>query len=253
MKLASLLFLCSNIFIRNNHNILKIGHRGARGLVAENTLASFKKAIDSGADIIEFDVQCCKSGEPVVIHDKRVDRTTNGLGLISEKTLKELQELDAGNGKIIPTFKQALDCINRRAKVDIELKGPGVVKPVAQIMRDYILEKDWKATDFLVSSFNHYWLQEFCDEFPNDPPKQLPKISIGALHSGIPIGRAQFAENLDAHVAVMNHEFLDQAFVDDAHSRGIAVFAYTVNDPIDIERMKEIGVDGICSDYPDQL
>jgi glycerophosphoryl diester phosphodiesterase len=75
---------------------LKIGHRGAAGHAPENTLLSFQKAMDLGVDMIELDVYVCKTGELVVIHDEKVDRTTNGTGYVREKTLDELKILDAG-------------------------------------------------------------------------------------------------------------------------------------------------------------
>ena len=76
--------------------MLKIGHRGAAGYAPENTLLSFQKAMDLGVDMIELDVYVCKTGELVVIHDEKVERTTNGTGYIREKTFSELRSLDAG-------------------------------------------------------------------------------------------------------------------------------------------------------------
>jgi glycerophosphoryl diester phosphodiesterase len=76
--------------------LTKIGHRGACGYAPENTLLSFQKAIELNVDMVELDVYVCKTGELVVIHDEKVDRTTNGHGYVMEKTFEELRSLDAG-------------------------------------------------------------------------------------------------------------------------------------------------------------
>ncbi len=122
--------------------MLKIGHRGAMGYAPENTLGSFAKALELGVDGIELDVHVCKSGEVVVIHDERVDRTTNGKGQVKEMTLKELKELDAGKGERIPTLEEVLDFVDRRAFIDIELKAEGIGNSVADIVRKYIQEHE---------------------------------------------------------------------------------------------------------------
>ena len=91
-------------------NILNIGHRGAKGHVAENTLASIKKAIDLGADGIEIDVFKCLSGEIVVFHDKILDKLTSGTGLIEEKTLEELKKLRVlDTQEQIPTLLEVIE------------------------------------------------------------------------------------------------------------------------------------------------
>jgi len=89
-------------------------HRGAPGLgFPENTLLSFQKALEYNIDMVEFDVHRCKSGELVVIHDYRLERTTNGSGYVKDHTLEELRLLDAGQGQKIPTLEETLDFIDR--------------------------------------------------------------------------------------------------------------------------------------------
>ncbi|MFH1175371.1 MAG: glycerophosphodiester phosphodiesterase family protein [bacterium] len=225
--------------------MLKIGHRGAKGYEPENTLASFKKALDLGVDAIELDVYVCETGELVVIHDDKVDRTTNGEGLVEEKTFEELQALDAGNGNKIPTLEEALNLINKKAIVNIELKGEKTAKPVSELLKRYITKKRWQSDLFLVSSFSHRELFDFHN--------LMPQIRTGALVVGIPLGYAKFAEKLGAYSVNLSMEFINQDFVDDAHKRGMKVFVWTVNDLDDIERMKKLGVDGIFSDFPDRV
>ena len=225
--------------------IIKIGHRGAMGYAPENTLKSFEKALEFNIDAVELDVYVCKSGELVVIHDDKVDRTADGRGYVIEKTLEELKKLDVGEGEKIPLLSEVLDVIDKRVRVNIELKGVNTAKPVNDLIDEYVKNKDWKYEDFLISSFNHYELKQFNEINPN--------IEIGALITGIPIGFAEFAEKVNAKYVNLCIEFINQDFVDDAHKRGLKVYVWTVNDFDDIERMKALNVDGIFSNFPDRI
>lgn len=224
---------------------LKIGHRGAAGYEPENTLRSFRKALELNVDMVEMDVYLCRSGELVVIHDDRVDRTTDGTGYVMDKTFDELKTLDAGMGERIPMLDEVLDLVDRGAKVNIELKGVKTAKPVSTLIERYVRERNWAYDDFLVSSFDHYELLRF---------KGLsPDVKTGAVIAGIPIGYAGFAGRIGVYSIHLSMEFINREFVDDAHERGMKVFVWTVNAPDDIVRVKSLGVDGIFSDYPDRL
>ena len=124
-----------------------IAHRGASGYKPENTLASFQKAISLGVDMIELDVFAIRSGEVVVHHDKKVNRTTNGTGNISDYTWSELRLLDAGDGQRIPLLTEVLDLVNGRIPINIELKGHGIAEPVATIIDSYISKKAMAKSD----------------------------------------------------------------------------------------------------------
>lgn len=225
--------------------ITKIGHRGAMGYAPENTLKSFKKALELQVDAIELDVYVCKSGELVVIHDDKVDRTTNGTGYVVEKTLNELRKLDAGDGEKIPLLTEVLDLVDKNVRINIELKGTGTAKPVHAILENYVKNKSWKYDHFMISSFNHYELKTF---------KELNStIQIGALIAGIPIGFAEFAQKIPADAVNVCIEFINKEFVADAHKRGLKVYVWTVNDYDDIARIKALNVDGIFSNFPDRL
>jgi len=108
------------------NNFLKIGHRGAMGYQPENTLISFEKAIQLGVDMIEMDVEKCKTGELIIIHDQKVDRTTNGEGYVADFSFEEIKKLDAGNGEKIPTVQEVLNLVKNRVKINLELKNPDV-------------------------------------------------------------------------------------------------------------------------------
>ncbi|MCP4649651.1 MAG: glycerophosphodiester phosphodiesterase [PVC group bacterium] len=225
--------------------MIKIGHRGARGYEPENTILSFEKALELGVDWVELDVYRCKTGEIVAVHDRKLDRSTNGSGVVADKSFAEVRALDAGKGQHIPTLEEVLVCVDKRAKVNIEIKGEDAAKPVAEIIERYVQENGWQHEDFLVSSFNHYELLAFS--------RICPQVKVGAVIAGIPIGYAEGATKVNAYSVHPSKEFINQALVDDAHNRDMKVFVYTVNDPDDIERVKALGVDGIFSDFPDRL
>jgi glycerophosphoryl diester phosphodiesterase len=174
-----------------------------------------------------------------------VDRTTNGHGYVMEKTFEELRSLDAGQWEKIPSLTEVFDLINKKAKINIELKGIRTAKPVFELIEMYVKTKNRQYDDFLISSFNHYELKEIHE--------LNPKIKIWALVWEILIGFAEFAERLNAYSVHPCIEFINKEFVDDAHARGLKVFVWTVNDPDDIERMKKLGVDGMFSNFPDRL
>lgn len=225
--------------------MLRIGHRGAMGYAPENTLLSFQKALDFKVDMIELDVQLCKTGELVVIHDLTVDRTTNGEGYVSELTLEELKKLNAGEDQQIPLLTEVLDFIDRKVKVNIELKGKGTAYKVGQLIYEYIKNNRWKGEDFIVSSFDHQELKLFKQGYP--------KIPVGVLIYHLPHDLAQLAEDFKAQYLNASLAFYSKELVEDAHERGIQVLIYTVNDKKDIERCRKDGVDGVFSNYPDRV
>ncbi len=224
--------------------VMIIGHRGC-GYAPENTLSSFSKAIELGVDMVELDVWQCASGELVVLHDKKVDRMTNGTGYVTEKSLAELKLLDVKGGERIPTLKQVFDLVARRVKIYVELKGPGTARPVAVLIKEYVHQKGWSYDDFVVASFNHYALQDF--------KRACPYVKTGAIVAGIFISLGLFAYQASTDIAVLSSDFIHKALVDDLHARGIQVFVYTVNDPQEAYWMRLLGVDGLISDYPDRV
>lgn len=228
--------------------MLKIGHRGAAGYEPENTLRSFKKAMALGVDMIELDVHLCKSGEVVVIHDDTLERTTNGFGYVAQKTLAELNDLDAGAGDRIPTLPEVLELVNRRAKVNIELKGRGTAEAVAGLIAQYIRIADWKYEDFLVSSFSRKELRIL----RNIDSRVLLGMLLENFSLG-DIGFWRFAEEISAHSVHIPLGLANQRLVDLIHLENRTALVWVVNKPVDILYVKSLGVDGIFSDYPDRL
>jgi glycerophosphoryl diester phosphodiesterase len=142
----------------------------------------------------------------------------------------------------VPTLEEVLDFIDRRVPVDIELKGPRSAAAVATIVKAY-LQHGWQPSDFLISSFNHHELQTF--------KSLMPAIDVAALMDAVPLDYAAFAQELQAVAVCPGHEFIDKAYVEDAHQRGLQVYVWTVNDPEEVERMCTLGVDGIFTNFPD--
>ena len=220
-----------------------IGHRGARGHAPENTLLALDTGIRLGAPWLEFDVQLV-DGECWLMHDLTVDRTTNGQGPLAKMKAAQIRALDAGGGQNVPTLCDALDLVENRAAVNIELKTwNGCAQAVAAIVRDYIAD-GWPAERFLVSSFHHPELWEF--------RQLLPDVPIGALVCGVPLDWAGPASELGASVLSVSNEFVDAKLVDDAHQRGLQLYVYTVNDVDEMRELRALGVDGIFTDYPDR-
>lgn len=219
------------------------GHRGARGHEPENTQRSVRKGLELGADGIEVDVYFV-DGELIVIHDRTLGRTTNGRGFVSRKSFAYLRSLDAGKGEQIPTLAEVFDTVNRRSIINVELKGPRTAAPVVKLIDDYVLRRGWRYEDFLLSAFDHKQIIE--------ANRLRPEIPTGALIERVPRGLAAFAEKLGASSVNPPKERVTAKLVADAHRRGLKVFVFTVNKPVDIARMRALGVDGVFSDYPER-
>lgn len=224
--------------------MLKIGHRGACGHEPENTLRSFRRAMELGVDGVELDVHICASGEPVVIHDETLERTTNGTGRVALKALAELKTFDAGKGERIPTLQEAINLIDRKIRIFIELKDDNAVAPVVKLIERSV-KKGWKYEQLMIIAFNHHLLLA--------AKKLNPDIQTGALLVGIPATYAQCAVDAKAQAINPAVGFVNKAFVDDAHRRGLKVFCWTVNTPVQIAKARQAGVDGIMGDYPDRF
>lgn len=216
-------------------------HRGASGTAPENTLQAFALAIEAGAHGIEIDIQVV-NGVAVVLHDAWLQKTTNGLGLVSASSLQYIQSLDAGNGEQVPSLKQTLEFIRGRCQLNIEMKAADCAKLVAQDI-EYAIKQGWfSAEQFIVSSFNHKQLQQFS--------RLLPQIRIGALTACLPTDNAQFAIDLKAWSVHCCRDFIDADLVAHAHANNLQVYVYTINHVEDIDTMLSLDVDGIFTDYP---
>ncbi|MGA2681417.1 MAG: glycerophosphodiester phosphodiesterase family protein [Candidatus Bathyarchaeia archaeon] len=219
--------------------MLRIGHRGARAYAPENTLASFRKALEIGVDAVELDVRKTKDNQLVVIHDADVKRTTNGEGLVSELTLKEIKEFSSEGGEKIPTLEEALDFLDKKVKVFVELKEDGIEKQVLSVVHDRNLEKNVVVVSFLEDALRKV------RELDGDIETGL----IYAKHKN-PL---KAALDLKANYLVALYRFVHTANVEKAHENGLKVVVWTINNPEEVELYAKKGVDGITSDKPDIL
>ncbi|MEX0877249.1 MAG: glycerophosphodiester phosphodiesterase family protein [Candidatus Spechtbacterales bacterium] len=235
--------------------VYRIGHAGAAGHAPANTISSIKKALELEVDMVEFDVHLCHSGEVVVIHDKTVNRTTNGKGRVRDLPLSRLKELEVSEGDIyllekgktesIPTLEEVLDVVDKRAEVNIEIKDVNAAGPVASVVSRYVEEKGWEAEDFIVSSFKTQALEIF--------RVACPDIKIGLL-TFLPTRKTlRLAKKFKAYSINADYASLSESFVSLSHREGFKVFAFTADVPEDIEYLKTIGVDGIFSNYPERV
>jgi len=219
-------------------------HRGARGQAPENTLLAFGRALELGAQWIELDVYPVEN-HLVVFHDLRLERTTNGSGFVWQQPLAALRALDAGQGEKIPLLTEVFDLVGPEIGINIELKGVGSAKPLVDLLRPRLAQQTLRPETCLVSSFIHDELRAF--------RTLMPEIPIGALTSSRPVKLAHFAEELGAYSVHVAIDCINREFVVDAHGRGLKVFVYTVNHPAELAWMRELGVDGVFTDYPDRI
>jgi glycerophosphoryl diester phosphodiesterase len=217
---------------------LIIGHRGAAGLVAENTLPSFLKAVETGVDAVELDVHLA-DGELIVIHDDTLDRTTNGRGELHDARLSDLRNLDAGNGAPIPLLKEVLEALPVEIGVNIELKGPGTGAPLAEF-----LPGD-PGRDVLVSSFEHGRLRAFAAERPD-----IPVAPLYGRWRGEPLRTCQL---LGARFLNIGRKLARADRLAAANAAGLKVLVYTVNDLHEARRLFEMGAWGVFTDFPDRV
>ena len=231
----------------SNHNTLSIGHRGAKGYVAENTYESISKAIQLGVDGIEIDVFKCASGELVLFHDKDLKELTGESGLIENLTIKELEQFLVQGKYKIPTLKDVLTRIEKPLFVNIELKGLNTAQATSKIIADISRSTSWSLEHFIVSSFNWDELELFRSIDKN--------TSVGVLVSkSMSINEAiEFGKKINAQAIHPNFKLLNDKAVKKIKNNGFKIYTWTVNNEDDINFMKKLEVDGIISDYPDRI
>ncbi len=235
-----------------------IGHRGAKGLAPENTIASFKKALEHNVDEIELDVRVAKDGETVVNHDSFITDPAGNRLVISAHTLDELRR----HKPDLATLQEAVAAINRRVPIIIELK-PGVpTKPVVKIIKDF-MKKGWQAKDFCLGSRSMSILKELHAQFPG------VEIMVIEFWSGIRATRR--ARKLGTKRIGMLEYVLWFGFIASMKRGGYELYsappgtpqkerlfarfglAGQTNDPRRARRWERSGLAGVITDYPDRF
>ena len=230
---------------KNTSKPLVFGHRGAKGHIAENTLSSIQKAIELGVDGIEVDVFRCSSGELVVFHDRSVEKLTNGIGFIEQMSLNSIKKLNVLDQGKIPTLNEVLDLIDGQVILNIELKGSNTSFLTHQLLNSYFKSSNWKPEKIIISSFDWDELRAFY---------QLNKeIKIAILTEDDPVDAIPIAKELNAFSINPNHVLLTKLNAAKIKSENISIYPWTVNEILDINKMKKIGIDGIITDYPERV
>ena len=220
---------------------LIVGHRGAAGLAPENTLAGFAKAAALGVHAVELDVHCV-DGRLLVIHDGHLDRTTSGRGELASLDIAELRALDAGGGEPIPYLEEVFDALPAEVGMNVELKGPDTAAPVFSMLRDLVRPQ----RDVLVSSFDLHELRRFA-ELARGAFKVAPLFR--RWHEKIP----ELSAELSAWSVNLGIRAATRRQIRRTRARGFRVLVYTVNDPVNAERLFSWGATGIFTDFPDRM
>lgn len=241
---------------------LVTAHRGASGYAPENTVSAVKKALEIGVDRIEVDVQQTLDGVVVCLHDKTLDRTTNGEGKVGKMTLEELGQVLANKdfeeqfpNEKVPTLEDVFKLLDGKTQFVIEIKAGGNVYPeiednVARLIKKYNAEK-WA----LVHSFNDRVLEYLDDNYPEirlqklfvSKPSWLPLMLDFKLHFAA-LSDYDYVEGFGVSKSAVNRYLVERI-----HELNQVIHVWTVNSEDDINDMLDLGVDGIISNYPDRV
>jgi glycerophosphoryl diester phosphodiesterase len=239
---------------RSSRGPLIVAHRGSSGRAPENTITSFRCAVQDQADMIELDVRMSADHELVVMHDQTLRRTTNGSGYVRLKTLDTLQEIDAGSwfaprfhGERIPTLRAVIADLPSHLPFNIEVKTDGdrrrnalVLEALQQLIADLHL-----SSRVVVSSFDHRFLRRL--------HRAAPDLTIGVLL--LPVGGSvrrpeTYARRLSAQWIVCAKRQVRKRLVEQAHDAGLSVACYTVNSVVEYDHVCRFGVDAVVTNYP---
>jgi len=221
---------------------LVISHAACGGHAPENTLAGIREAVRLGAGAIEIDVQTCADSVPVLMHDLTVDRTTNGTGEVATLSLLQLRALDAG-GEPVPTLAEVLTLTIREALLVIEIKQPGIEDNIVRVVHE-----SEALNDVMVWSFFPRALASMRQVEPRIPggllvPSEMlprwPQMRESALRHGL-------------QAVSVFYTGINEQLVVDCQRSGLALYAWTPDSKRDIARLIELGVDGICTNFPDK-
>jgi len=227
--------------------VMNIAHRGASAYMPENTIVAFEKAIILGADAMELDVRLSKDKNLVVIHDDSVDRTTDGKGLVSELTLKELKELDAGSwfskefsGERIPTIEEVFKKFANRIRFCIEIKALGVEETLVNLIKKYRIVKKT-----IITSFKYAGIKRI---------KALdPEIEVGFLTQSVNNAIINDIFLIKAERICLPAAYINSEIVQLIHGNNLKLQAFAVRPDEEIDRMVCLGIDAMTVNDPARL
>lgn len=244
-----------------------IGHRGASGEKPENTMAAFERAVAQGAVILETDVHASRDGALVLFHDDTLERTTDGAGRVADHTRAELERLDAGyrfgpdagfpergRGHRIPLFEEALKAFpDVRFNVEIKARDPRLIAGVVELVR-----RLGREDTVLLAAASDATMADLRAHLAETGVRPAVGASAGdvlacvrAALDGAPPPPGPMALQVPPDFG--GRPLVTRDLVDYAHAHGIAVHVWTINEPAEMERLLDLGVDGVMSDFPGRL
>lgn len=226
---------------------LIVAHRGASRDFPENTLLAFRKGFEQGADGVEMDVRLSRDGHAYLLHDSTLDRTTNGEGAANEKTLAELQALDAGSwkdaafaGERIPSFAEAAAELRGRGLIYLDLKENGMGAALAAVLR---------REDMLDQIVAMCWNLEQVEDIRKHLP-EVPILKLGEVANPMPADFSLHWRRQGCDGFALAHSSLTPDFMRQAAAAGMGVHTWTVNSPTGMREVLRLGVGGIITDVP---
>lgn len=260
----------ASAYYRNIERPLVIAHQGGDGIWPGDTMFAFENAVRIGADVLEMDAHITKDGRIVLMHDEKVDRTTDGTGLIEDLTLEELKQLDAaykwsndegktfpyrGQGIQVPALEELFqEFPERRYVIEIKLTRNPIDRPLCDLIRQYRMQDK-----VLIASFHDEAMQNFraaCPEVATSASRgEVTKfVLLGkVLLSGLDRPQYESIQPPYDPEESMNIPIMTPRFIRQAHAKNIAVEPWTVDDPGLMKQYIQWGVDGIITDRPDLM
>ncbi|MBY9008907.1 MAG: glycerophosphodiester phosphodiesterase [Candidatus Lokiarchaeota archaeon] len=220
------------------NDFLVIGHRGASSEAPENTLKSFERAFELNADYIEFDLQKTLDNKIIISHDSNLLRTAGILKNLRDMSIEEVKKIDIGEGERIPTFKELIALTRGKIKLQPEIIAPGIVNDLIKVLREENL-----ISTSIVSSFDITALLKVKEIEPGLKlgyliPRALTKIRMVKRYLQRAIDNELYA--IHPYYPTVNKEFIDLA-----HSHGLKVNVFTVNEEDMMKKLIKLSVDGI--------
>jgi glycerophosphoryl diester phosphodiesterase len=251
----------------NSDKFLVIAHRGGRSLGPENTVYTFKRAIELGTDVLEMDLQTTGDGALVIMHDRKVDRTTNGKGAVSSFNLLELKKLDAGyrwspdnsgsfplrdTGISIPSLAEVFKAFpDTRMNIEIKSSQVNTAQDLCRTIRSHGMSEK-----VMIACFDAGKLGEFrsiCPEVATSAGASEAAVFYWLQVTRLESAYSPSAQALQVPETYRGNRIATQRFIEAAHARNMRVHVWTVNEIESMQRLIELGVDGIMTDYPDRL
>jgi glycerophosphoryl diester phosphodiesterase len=260
----------SPYYLNPRPKVLVIAHQGGDGIFPGDTLYAYEHVAALGADVLEMDAHITKDGEIVLLHDEKVDRTTDGTGLIEDLTLADLKKLDAayqwtndggktfpfrGQGIRVPTLRELFEKLSdKRYLIEIKLTTNPIDKPLCKLIREYNMQEK-----VIIGSFHDDTLKMF--------RAACPEVATGAARGEVTafvlLGKVFLSgwvspQYQDLQVPWEKSEskgipIMTARFIREAHAKNVKVEPWTVDDPALMKQYIAWGVDGIITDRPDLL